>query len=235
MNKKILNTDADWQYNHVIFKTVSKGHASDRGLLCKRKRKMLLDELLRFLKLYSPIEMLGFCIISDQAHCIFAIPKELSISLKQVASQYEACYDTPMDARSHKCHKLRNELNNISKFAQRFARDFTITFNSKSLFQREGSLWGSRFQNITLYNWKSLAKCWSSVELSSVKAGLVTNPIMYGLGLWGAEEPLRTDCLKNFHRHFKRLSCQVNQSTISYDDFLCLLKNMLAEEEVKFN
>ena len=62
MSKRILNPDADWQYLHVIFKAVGKGHGSDPYVFCERKRKMLLKELIRFLKLYSPIEMLSFCV-----------------------------------------------------------------------------------------------------------------------------------------------------------------------------
>ena len=234
MSKRVLDPEADWQYLHVIFKAVGKGHGSDPYVFCKRKRKKFLDELVRYLKLYSPIEMLSFCVISNHAHCIFAIPKKVSISLSQVARQYEACYGTPMDARSHKCHRLRKDLNNISKFVQRFEHDFAVKFNKTSLFKRQGSLWVPRFHNTLLCNWKSLSKCWKYVEFNSVKAGLTPNPEAYEYGLWGAEEKLKTHCLKNFYKHYKRLAPSFNQNCISYDEFLELLTNKLIDEARKF-
>ncbi len=233
MSKRVLDPDADWQYLHVIFKAVGKGHGSDPYVFCKRKRKKFLDELIHYLKLFSPIEMLGFCVISNHAHCIFAIPKKFTISLSEVARQYEACYGTEMDARSHKCHQLRKDLNNISKFVQRFEHDFAVKFNKASLFKRQGSLWNPRFHNTLLCNWKSLAKCWLYVEFNSVKAGLTPNPQEYELGLWGSDDELKAHCLKNFHKHFKRISTSFNQTGMNYDEFLHLLKNMLVKEGEK--
>ena len=44
MSKRVLDPEAEWQYLHVIFKAVGKGHGSAPYVFCKRKRKKFLDE-----------------------------------------------------------------------------------------------------------------------------------------------------------------------------------------------
>ena len=232
MSKRILDTKHDWQYLHVIIKAVGKGHASDPYVFCERKRKELLAQFRRFLDLYKPIELIGFCIVSNHIHAMFAIPKDFDISLSEVARRYEKCYPKQtMDGRSHKCHQLRKDLNNISKFCQRFERDFALRFNLKMNFNRTGSLWTPKFHDTLLLGWKSLARCWRYVEFNSVKAGLAKHPESYITGLWGVEDSeFREQCLQNFYKHFKRLVPNLNNSHISYEKFLDMVESLLSSE-----
>lgn len=235
MSQRILDLKSDWQYLHVVFKTFEKGHKSDEFMFNHETRLFFIQQMLRFLRLYSPIKLLNFCVLSGHAHCCFAVPKQHEVSLKETAESYQICYGRKMDARSKACLTLNQNLNNISKFVQSFERDFAHRYNKRCGCKRRGSLWVPKFHNTLLCSDKALLRCWNYVLLNSVKAGLVKRPHEDDCGSWGCEADLKQECLKNLYEHYSRLHAAFNGTQPSLENFVKLLEAELANEEVVYS
>ncbi len=234
MTKRVLPTTDGFQLMHIIVKTTGKGHGSDRWTFSTKDKLELQSQLKRFLGLFAPIQLISFCCLSNHAHIIINIPPEYKISRSEVAARYHQCYpNRKIHPNSHACQKLQKELNNISAFMQRFARDFALRFNQTRKFKRTGHLWQRRFHNTNLGDDRALLKCWVYVIFNPVKANMINSPFNYKFSSINcSDSDLKQEALDNFYALYKQLS---GQQDLTIDEFRKMIMAILQTELDEWN
>ena len=169
--------DANCQIMHITIKATGKGHRSDRWIFNDHHKAELMEELRRFLRVFTPCKLLGITIMSNHAHFILKIPRDFNTTRKRVAADYLQCYGKKLHPNCHMIRKLMTELNKISCLMQRFLWHFSTTFNHQKSFKRTGHLWESKFHNTNISDAKSLLKCWTYVIFNPVKANMKSEPL----------------------------------------------------------
>ncbi len=228
MSKRTLQNDREFQFMHITVKATGKGHASDQWIFSNDQKVALMNELSRFLKLFSPIKLLAVTTLSNHIHFMIRIPKEYKISRKEVAEQYFRCYGKKILANGSKNRKLLSQLNNISCFMQRFLWHFSVTFNKTRKFKRTGHLWESRFHNTNIGDAESLLKCWVYVIFNPTKANMISNPLEYEFNSlnFGSEEQQKR-ILQDLFESYKYLS---GKDYMTLDEFKELLMSLINQE-----
>ena len=219
---------------HIVIKCTGKGHGSDQWIFSNKNKLQLQNQLKRFLDLFDPIQLIGFTIMSNHAHIILNIPKEYEITRDEVARKYHECYpNRKIHPNSSKCHKLKNQLNNISSFMQRFTRDFAYHFNKDRKFKRTGHLWGERFHNTNLGDDYALLKCWVYVMFNPVKAKMATSPLTYKFNsITCQDSEFASESLNNFYELYKELT---GKSDLTFNEFKTMIFAILETELEKWN
>ncbi len=227
--------DAEFQIMHITIKATGKAHRSDRWIFNDQDKTALMEELRRFLRLFTPCKLLAITIMSNHAHFIIKIPKRYSTSRKQVASDYLDCYGRKLHPNCHKVRKLMKELNNVSCLMQRFLWHFSTTFNHNKSFKRTGHLWDSKFHNTNIVDAKSLLKCWVYVIFNPVKANIVKDPLEYKFSSLSYNDPtFKQEVMLNLFNAYKELSGRVNMSLESFEGMLLeLIKEEVRKWETK--
>ena len=234
MTRRHLPTTEKFQLMHIVIKTTGKGHGSDQWIFNNRNKRELQTQLKRFLNLFDPIELIAFTIMSNHAHIILNIPMNYEIRRDEVAQKYHQCYpNRKIHPNSSTCQKLQKQLNNISCFMQRFARDFAIRFNRNRTFKRTGHLWANRFHNTNLGDDVALLKCWIYVMLNPVKAKMTTNPLDYKFNSINCNDgQFMQEVWENFYELYKYLSDKPN---LTLDQFKTMIFAILRTELDKWN
>ncbi len=229
MPKRLLPTTKDFGLMHIVIKTTGKGHNSDQWIFNNQQKCELYQQLKRFLDLFEPIQLIGFNIMSNHAHVLLNIPDDYQISRSEVSEKYHQCYpNRKIHPNSHACHKLKNELNNISAFMQRFSRDFAYRFNHSRKFKRTGHLWGERFHNTNLGDDAALLRCWVYIIFNPVKADMVKNPLDYKFSSMNCEnKEIMDEAMHNFYELYKMLS---GKESLTMDEFRTMLIELLQAE-----
>jgi len=234
MTKRLLPTTEKFQLMHIVIKTTGKGHGSDQWIFSNKNKRELYGQLKRFLNLFGPIQLIAFTIISNHAHIILNIPNEYKIGRDEVAEKYQQCYpNRKIHPNSSKCQKLQKQLNGISCFMQRFARDFAYSFNRNRSFKRTGHLWQKRFHNTNLGDDTALLKCWVYVIFNPVKANIIHNPLDYKFSsLNCADSDLMQKSLENFYKLYQELS---GKNDLTIEEFKEMLLAILKTELDQWN
>ncbi len=228
MSKRVLQNDREFQFMHITVKATGKGHASDQWIFNNTQKQALMDELVRFLKLFSPIKLLAVTTLSNHIHFMLKIPKEYKVSRKEVAEQYYRCYGKKILANGSKNRKLLSQLNNVSCFMQRFLWHFSIMFNKTRKFKRTGHLWQSKFHNTNIGDAESLLKCWVYVIFNPTKANMIKNPLDYKFNsLNYGDNDFQDEVMLNLFEAYKYLSGKDN---LSLDEFKQLLMDLINQE-----
>lgn len=207
MKSRHFDPDKEFQIMHITIKATGRGHGSDRWIFSGQSKKALIEELQKFLALFSPLKLLAFTQMSSHIHIMLKIPRDYKVSRSEVAQNYFKCYGKKIHPNSHSCQKLQKELNNLSCFMQRFAWHFSYNFNRQRTFKRTGHLWGRPFHDTEIGDSTALLKCWVYVMFNPVKAKMTDNPLKYKFNsLTYADEKLRNETLQNLFEIYKQLS-----------------------------
>lgn len=228
MTKRKLPVTENFQLVHITIKATGKGHASDRWIFNNQNKRELTDELKKFLELFDPIKLIGFCVMSNHAHIILYSPKEYHISRSEVAEKYANCYGKEIHPNSHACQKLQKQLNSLSCFMQRFCWHFSYNFNRKKSFKRTGHLWQGRFHDTQLGDDTALLKCWVYVMFNPVKANMTNSPFDYKFNSINSNSnQVSETSFANFYALYKKLS---GNEKLSFDDFKKMIIAILQNE-----
>ncbi len=222
--------DANFQIMHITIKATGRGHRSDRWIFTDDNKIELMEELRRFLRLFTPCKLLAITIMSNHAHFILKIPKNYSTTRNRVATDYLQCYGKKLHPNCHMIRKLMMELNSVSCLMQRFLWHFSTTFNHNKSFKRTGHLWDSKFHNTNIGDANSLLKCWVYVIFNPAKANIVKDPSEYKFSsMTYSDRGFRQEVLQNLFEAYKELSGHVN---MKLKEFKKIIKELI-EQEVK--
>lgn len=168
VKKRLMHPERNFEIVHVVLKASGKGHEKDKWMFDSYKRKELLEQMKRFLGLYGGITALSFCAMSSHLHVMLKIDHTFTRNRREMADAYFTCYGRKIHPNSSDCFQLQKDQSNLSKFMQRFARDFAINFNKECSFKRRGHLWAERFHSTQLEDAKALLRCWTYIVFNPV-------------------------------------------------------------------
>ncbi len=211
-------------------KAMGKSDSSDKWIFTEKWKRKLVEEICRYLNLFQGIKLAGFTIMSNHGHFIFAIENNFKLSRKEVAENYEKCYGKRLHGNSKMCFQLAEELSDLSKLMQRFAREFACKFNKakKKQLKRTGHLWSENFHSTLINAPNELLRCWMYVMFNPVKASITSTPRKYEHNsLNSPVEGMRAMCLQNLFEAYKNLS---GQEELTLKEFRLMLEAMIDEE-----
>ena len=164
---------------------------------------------------FSGVELITYALMTDHFHILVRVhPIWTVVSEEEVLSRIKTLYGAPeMQRVKNKLEHLREKgdddaaealldtfrarMNNVSEFMKTLKLRMTIGYNKKH--NREGTLWGGRFNSILLEDdpeSRLLQFVAAYIDLNPVRAGIVGNPRSYrwcgfanakGGGCWAEE------------------------------------------------
>ena len=147
---------------------------------------------------FSGVELITYALMTDHFHILVRVhPIWTVVSEEEVLSRIKTLYGAPEmqrvknklehfrekgddDAAEALLDTFRARMNNVSEFMKTLKLRMTIGYNKKH--NREGTLWGGRFNSILLEDdpeSRLLQFVAAYIDLNPVRAGIVRNPRSY--------------------------------------------------------
>ncbi|MFT5854910.1 MAG: putative transposase [Verrucomicrobiales bacterium] len=177
-------------YYHCLSRVV------DRRFVFEAHERDVFRKIMRQVEAFSGVRVLTWTILSNHFHVLLEVPPRPVVELTDdeildrcrslyspdamVAVEWEFAEAQRLGAGA--LEKLRarflRRMFDLSEFMKTLKQKFTSWFNRKN--DRVGVLWEARFKSVIVEgHWNSLLKVAAYIDLNSVRAGMVADPIDY--------------------------------------------------------
>jgi len=166
----------------------------DREFMFDAKCAGMFVELLRRVEVFTGVEVLTYCVMSNHFHLLIRVPRkrcvcdeELLVRYEQVAGpttfrQFKERWDRllkqsgpegPADLR----RKLLARMYDLSMFMKELKQRFTQWYNWEEDRIGRGTFWTDRYRSVLVEGgWRTLATMAAYIDLNAVRAGMVSDP-----------------------------------------------------------
>lgn len=184
---KVSGCDAVY---HCVTRTVNG------ELLFEDREKEMLRRMIHQVAIFSGVEVLTHCIMSNHFHVLVRVPDTCEISDQELMRRYKVLYPKPTkyqeasaelifkelqkggEAAEAIRQKLLARMGDISEFMKAVKQRFSVWYNRSH--QRYGTLWAERFKSVLVEGrGNALQTMAAYIDLNPVRAGLVEDPKDY--------------------------------------------------------
>lgn len=165
-------------------------------LLFKDREKEILRKMIRQVAVFSGVEILTYCIMSNHFHILVRVPNEQVVSDAELKRRYKVLYPKPtkyqeataeemfkaLQSGGEDAEEIRRKLlarmGDVSEFMKAVKQRFSVWYNRSH--QRYGTLWAERFKSVLVEGkGNPLQTMAAYIDLNPVRAGIVEDPKDY--------------------------------------------------------
>ena len=163
------------------------------------REKETLRTQMRKVAAFCGVEVLTYCIVSNHFHILLRTPQKSEVeglADKDMLKRVERIYASDKvaffrngfaeggDARRKLRADLLSRMGNASLFMKELKQRFTVWYNKEH--RRSGTLWGERFKSVLVQDDPLVLMTIAAyIDLNSVRAKIVTDPIQYSFCGYG--------------------------------------------------
>jgi len=187
MRRKRLKLDGEACY-HVV------NRVHDRRFMFDAKWAGLFVDLLRRVEVFTGVEVLTYCVMSNHFHLLVRVPPQRDVSDVELLARYQQVAG-PTTFRQFKerwdrmlkhsgeagpetlRRKLKSRMYDLSMFMKELKQRFTQWYNWEEDRVGRGTFWTDRYKSVLVEGgWRTLATMAAYIDLNAVRAGMVENP-----------------------------------------------------------
>jgi putative transposase len=154
----------------------------------------LFVDLLRRVEVFSGVEVLTYCVMSNHFHLLVRVPQRREVGDAELLARYEQVAG-PTTFRQFKerwdrllkqsgeagpevlRRKLKARMYDLSMFMKEMKQRFTQWYNWEEDRVGRGTFWTDRYKSVLVEGgWRTLATMAAYIDLNAVRAGMVANP-----------------------------------------------------------
>jgi len=166
----------------------------DRRFLFDDKWAGLFVDLLRRVEVFTGVEVLTYCVMSNHFHVLVRVPLRREVGDEELLARYEQVAG-PTTFRQFKerwdrllkqsgeagpetlRRKLKARMYDLSMFMKELKQRFTQWYNWEEDRIGRGTFWTDRYKSVLVEGgWRTLATMAAYIDLNAVRAGMVINP-----------------------------------------------------------
>ena len=197
MSKKRIKPSGSSVY-HITSRIAHKEFLLDND------EKSIFVNIMRRAAVFSGVEILTYCIMSNHFHILVRVPKREEIDdntllqrvrvlygeekFEKLLMQFKQWEDCNLQVRIDEAlAKFRERMYDISEFAKTLKHYASNSYNKRN--KHEGTLWSGRFSStIVEDNQKTLMAVGAYIDLNPVRAKMVDHPGQYAWSGFGAAQ-----------------------------------------------
>jgi REP element-mobilizing transposase RayT len=187
--------------------------------------------LMRRQAAFCGIEVLAYCVMSNHFHLLIRVPHEAELSDGELLRRHREMYrGDRLGPRAVKLdqlerlfaeggeeadrwrQRLKARMGDVSVFMRELKQHFGIWFNRRHA--NRGSIWADRFRSLLVEDdVKPLAALAAYIDLSAVRAELVSDPSAYRFCSYGAALDGQAEAVAGYEKIFR---CQWTEANRLY-------------------
>ena len=186
---RIKNEGEGWY--HVVSRTAFQLFKFEDG------DKSMFVNMMRRVALFSGVEVLNYCVMSNHFHILLHVPEPIEITdeilIERVAALYGSDYAKSLKARWKMLRKkkmtalvekeqemLKRRMGDMSEFMKTLKQRFSVWYRHKHLPGFTGTLWEGRYKSILVQGGiAALSAISAYIDLNPVRANMVDDPEKY--------------------------------------------------------
>jgi len=187
MRRKRLKLACESCY-HVV------NRVHDREFMFDSKWSGLFVDLLRRVEVFTGVEVLTYCVMSNHFHLLVRVPPRREIDDEELLGRYEQLagprafrqFKEKWDRRLKQSgisgpdalrRDLKARMYDLSMFMKELKQRFTQRYNWEEERIGRGTFWTDRYKSVLVEGgWRTLATIAAYIDLNPVRAGMVKHP-----------------------------------------------------------